>query len=76
MASVNLVYEFAERGDLGVRIAVVSAIGELLGAIAPLVGGGIADYWSYRALYATAATFALLALAVMLHGVRPRAEIR
>ena len=48
MASVNLVYEFAERGELGVRIAVVNAIGELFGAIAPLAGGAIADDWSYR----------------------------
>jgi MFS family permease len=72
MASINLVYEFAERGELGVRIAVVNAIGELFGAVAPLAGGAIADGYSYRALYATAMVFTLLALASMFRGVRPR----
>ncbi len=72
MASVNLVYEFAEAGNLGVRIAVVNAVGELLGAIAPLAGGAIADRWSYRSLYAAATVFTVLAVTSMLRGVRPR----
>ncbi len=72
MASVNLVYEFADQGDLGVRIAAVNAIGELFGALAPLAGGAIADRWSYDALYATGMLFTILALASMLAGVRPR----
>jgi predicted MFS family arabinose efflux permease len=72
MASINLVYEFAEHGELGVRIAVVNAIGELFGALAPLAGGAIADRWSYGMLYATAMVFTLLALASMVGGVRPR----
>jgi hypothetical protein len=72
MASVNLVYEFADQGELGVRIAVVNAAGELFGAIAPLVGGAIADRWSYGALYGTAIVFTLFALAAMFRGVRSR----
>jgi len=72
MASVNLVYEFVEHGDLGVRIAVVNAAGELFGAIAPLAGGAIADRWSYQALYFTAIAFTLLALVTMFRGVLPR----
>ncbi|MEO6030101.1 MAG: MFS transporter [Candidatus Binatia bacterium] len=72
MASVNLVYEFSERGELGVRIAVVSAVGELCGAIAPLAGGIIADRWSYPALYGTAAFFTMLAVGTMFLGVHPR----
>lgn len=71
MASVNLVYELANQQDLGVRLAVVNAIGELFGAIAPLVGGVIADRWSYDALYATGMLFTILALGSMLVGVRP-----
>lgn len=74
MASINMVYEFAEHGELGVRIAVVNAIGELFGAVAPLAGGAIADRWSYLALYATAAVFTSLAFVAMLHGVRPRSQ--
>jgi len=72
MASINLVYEFAEKGELGVRIAVVNALGELFGAVAPLAGGAIADGFSYRTLYATAMVFTLLALVSMFRGVRPR----
>jgi MFS family permease len=72
MASINMVYEFAEHGELGIRIAVVNALGELFGAVAPLAGGAIADRWSYLALYTTAAVFTLVALVAMFHGVRPR----
>ena len=71
MASVNLVYELADHGDLGVRLAVVNAIGELFGALAPLAGGAIADRWSYDALYLTGMLFTVLALGSMSAGVRP-----
>lgn len=73
MASINLVYELAEHGELGIRIALVNAIGELFGALGPLAGGAIADGWSYRALYATAMTFTLLGSLTMFRGVRPLA---
>jgi Na+/melibiose symporter-like transporter len=76
MASVNLVYEFADQGELGVRIAVVNAIGELFGAIAPLAGGAIADRWSYDALYATGMLFTMLALGSMFIGVCPLGRVR
>lgn len=69
MASVNLVYELADHGDLGVRLAVVNAIGELFGALAPLAGGAIADRWSYDALYVTGMLFTVLALGGMFAGV-------
>ena len=75
MASVNLVYELADHGDLGVRLAVVNAIGELCGALAPLVGGAIADRWSYDALYQTGMLFTVLALASMFAGVRPHRRL-
>lgn len=72
MASINLVYELAEHAELGVRIAVVSMIGEFFGAIAPLAGGAIADASSYEMLYPAAMTFSVLATACMYGGVRPR----
>jgi MFS family permease len=65
MASVNMVYEFGDHAGLGVRIAIVSALGELTLAIAPLAGGAIADRFSYRALYLTAACFTVVAGAAM-----------
>lgn len=70
MASMNLVYEFAGQGELAVRIAVVNAAGDLFGAIAPLVGGVIADHSSYGVLYGTAIGCTLLAAASMLCSVR------
>ena len=72
MASINLVYEFGER-DLGVRIAAVNALGELSVAVAPLVGGLIADHASFTALYLTSAAFTVMAGITMYIGVGARA---
>jgi MFS family permease len=70
MASINLVYEFGDDAALGVRIAVVNALGELMAAVAPLVGGIIADRWSYDALYAVALACTLAAVTAMYTRVR------
>jgi hypothetical protein len=71
MASTNLVYEFGVGAGLGVRLAVVNALGELMAAIAPLAGGVIADRWSYEALYGVAIACTLAAAATMCARVRP-----
>jgi MFS family permease len=47
------------------RIAVVNALGELMAAVAPLLGGAIADHWSYAALYEVAMGCSILAAGVM-----------
>lgn len=72
MASLNLVYELADHTDLGVRLAVVSTLGELVVAIAPLLGGVIADHASYRMLWTTAAACTTAAAAAMWIGVPDR----
>jgi len=72
MASINLVYEFGDDEHLGVRIALANALGELMVAVAPLIGGTIADRWSYDALYGVAATFTILAVGTMYFRVHPR----
>jgi MFS family permease len=71
MASINMVYEFGDHAGLGVRIAVVNALGELMVAIAPLVGGAIADHFSYATLYRVSIGCTLAAVAVMYARVRP-----
>jgi predicted MFS family arabinose efflux permease len=71
MASMNLVYEFGDGAGLGVRLAVVNTLGELMAAIAPLAGGVIADRWSYEALYGVAIACTLAAAATMYARVRP-----
>jgi len=65
MASINMVYEFGDDTRLGMRIAVVNALGELMAAVAPLLGGAIADHWSYAALYEVAMGCSILAAVVM-----------
>ncbi len=70
MASINMVYEFGDDARLGMRIAVVNALGELMAAIAPLLGGAIADRWSYEALYEVAMGCAIAAGAIMWTWVR------
>lgn len=72
MASANLVYEFGDDENLGVRIAAVNALGELMVALAPLAGGIVADLASYEALYVVAALFTMTSLAVMYARVPPR----
>jgi MFS family permease len=72
MAALNLVYEFGDDVELGMRLALVNALGELMVAIAPLVGGAIADRWSYAALYGVASGFTALAAAAMYLRVPPR----
>ena len=70
MASINLVYEFGDDTRLGMRIAVVNALGELMAALAPLIGGAIADRWSYDALYGVAIACSIVASWVMWTRVR------
>jgi MFS family permease len=75
MASMNLVYEFGDDDQLGMRIAAVNALGELMVALAPLLGGAIADTWSYRSLYATAAGLTVVAAGAMYARVPPRRRV-
>jgi MFS family permease len=70
MASINLVYEFGDDTRLGMRIAVVNALGELMAALAPLIGGAVADRWSYNALYEVAIACSIVASWVMWTRVR------
>jgi MFS family permease len=76
MASVNMVYEFGDHAGLGVRIAIASALGELMAALAPLAGGAIADRFSYTGLYAVAVLFTAAAGMVMFARGQPRALAR
>jgi MFS family permease len=75
MASLNLVYEFGDDEELGVRLAAVNALGELMVALAPLVGGAVADRWSYATLYEVAAVFTVLAVTTMYLRVAPPARV-
>ena len=66
MAAQNLVLEFGSRKDLPLRIAVANSAQELVGAIGPLLGGVLAVTFSREAVFWTAMTFQLAAIALVL----------
>jgi MFS family permease len=60
-----LVLEFGGRADLPMRIAVLNAVTSLMGAIGPLVGGLMAQHWSYEAVFSFAVIVQLASVAIM-----------
>jgi len=65
MAAQNMVLEFGHRDDLPVRIAVANSAQEGVGAIGPLLGGGLAVFFGLDLLFAVAITFQLAAIALV-----------
>jgi MFS family permease len=70
MGQQNLVLEFGRREDLPLRIGAANSTTEAMGVIAPLAGGVIATAWSFRAVFAVAIAFKLLAGIVVLFRLR------
>jgi MFS family permease len=66
MAGQNLVLEFGSRANLPMRIAVANSAAELVGVVAPLLGGVLAAAFSYPVAIATAIVFKLLAFLLTL----------
>jgi len=75
MSAQNMVLEFGERETLPLRIAVANSTSELVGAIGPLLGAGIAIVWNHEVLFCVAIAFQLASIAVVLLFVdEPRAR--
>jgi MFS family permease len=73
MGQQNLVLEFGKREDLPLRIGAANSTTEAMGVIAPLAGGVIATGYSFRAVFACAIAFKLVAaLVVQLRLREPR----
>ena len=64
MSSQNLVLEFGSRANLPMRIAVANSASELVGVVAPILGGVLAGVWSYPGVIAVAIGFKVLAFAI------------
>jgi MFS family permease len=70
MAAVNMVFEFGLDARFAQRLAAVSMIGELVGAVAPLGTGLLADHAGYPAALLSAVMVMAIAQVVMALGVR------
>ncbi len=65
ISSQNMVLEFGSRQDLPMRIAISNAGNSLMMGVGPLLGGVVATYLSYSAVFGFAIAFMLLALAMV-----------
>ncbi|MDH5737946.1 MAG: MFS transporter, partial [Gammaproteobacteria bacterium] len=72
-ASQNMTLEFGERRDLPIRIAVANTASEIAGTVGPLLGGVLAAYLGYMAVFiASLAFLAVGSLVVAMHVPEPR----
>jgi MFS family permease len=62
ISSQNMVLEFGDRQDLPMRIAISNAGNSLMMGVGPLMGGIVALYWSYTAVFGSALVFMCIAL--------------
>ncbi|MAE93122.1 MAG: MFS transporter [Deltaproteobacteria bacterium] len=69
MSSQNLVLEFGSRANLPMRVAVANSASELVGVIGPLIGGLIAAFVSYEAVFWVAIAFQAAAVVWVLAAV-------
>ncbi|HXZ84921.1 MAG TPA: MFS transporter, partial [Myxococcota bacterium] len=76
MAQQILVLEFGRREDLPLRIGAANSTTEAMGVVAPLLGGLLATWFSFRVVFASAIAFKLAAaLLVQLRMREPRASL-
>ena len=73
MGQQNLVLEFGKREDLPLRIGAANSLTEATNVVAPLLGGLLASFYSFPAVFALGIAFKLLAgLLVLLRLREPR----
>jgi MFS family permease len=65
ISSQNMVLEFGSRQDLPMRIAISNAGNSLMMGVGPLMGGFVAAWWSYTAVFWFAMFFMCVALAMV-----------
>jgi MFS family permease len=59
-ASQNMTLEFGERNDLPVRLAIAHTTSDIAGTIGPLLGGVLAAFAGYQAVFSTSILFLIL----------------
>lgn len=64
MACTNLVLEFGDVQNRPMRIALAQSAEQSISIVAPLIGGVMAEAWSYQHVFWTAAAIQLVALAI------------
>lgn len=65
LSAQNLVLEFGERDDLPMRIGIANSASELIGALGPLLAGGLAALVSYDAVFVCSVVFQLAAIGIV-----------
>lgn len=68
-ASINMTLEFGELKDLPMRIALANTAAEFAGAVGPLVGGLLATWFSYHAVFWVSVGFLTLGALTILRSV-------
>ena len=72
LGTINLPMEYGDREQLSLRLAIANSVSEAAGAIAPLVGGIIAGYYGYSAVFIGTSLCLSIGLLVLLSTSDPR----
>lgn len=65
MSSTNIVIEFGHRHDVPMRMALSNTAEGLMGSLAPLLGGVLAEIWGYPAAFVVAMVSVAVSLVVL-----------
>jgi MFS family permease len=65
MSSTNIVIEFGHRHDIPMRMALSNTAEGAMGAIAPLIGAGLAAVWGYEASFFATIVSVVIALVIL-----------
>jgi MFS family permease len=66
MSAQNIVFEFGHRDDMAMRLALSNTAESIMAALGPLVGGVIAAYVGYKAVFSVSIVCEAIALVLLL----------
>jgi MFS family permease len=76
MSSTNIVLEFGHRHDIPMRMALSNTAEGLMGSVAPLLGGILAEVWGYKAAFLATIISVAISLAILVWKVdEPRRRL-
>ena len=76
MSSTNLVLEFGHRHDIPMRMALSNTAEGLMGSVAPLLGGVMAEIWGYKSAFLATIISGAIALVIRVFKVdEPRRRL-
>lgn len=66
MSSTNIVLEFGHRHDVPMRMALSNTAEGMMGSVAPLMGGLLAEVWGYKAAFLATIVSVAIALVILI----------